>query len=107
MGSSSSSDSAEKTSVHPSRTSEPALRLSKGRTEETLKSLWIFPFMLSLSKHSWGFQQINSYAGNSLNQKTVKNSIGALRQSSGRTVKKLDFTNCTIRSAEPDEADEA
>jgi hypothetical protein len=37
-------DSAEKPSVHPSRAS--------GRTEEPLKSLEIFPFMLSLSKHS-------------------------------------------------------
>jgi hypothetical protein len=37
-------DSAEKPSVHPSRAS--------GRTEEPLKSLAIFPFMLSLSKHS-------------------------------------------------------
>jgi hypothetical protein len=41
------SDSAEKPSVHPSRAS--------GRTEERLKSLEIFTFMLSLSKHSWGF----------------------------------------------------
>ena len=37
-------DSAEKPSVHPSRAS--------GRTEEPLKYLEIFPFMLSLSKHS-------------------------------------------------------
>ncbi len=40
-------DSAEKLSVHPSRAS--------GRTAERSKSLEIFPFMLSLSKHSWGF----------------------------------------------------
>jgi hypothetical protein len=70
--------------------------------------LWNFPFMLSrVEAFLRFFSRINSYAGNSLNQKTVKNSIGALRQSSGRTVKKLDFANCTIRSAEPDEADEA
>jgi hypothetical protein len=40
-------DSAEKPPVHPSRVS--------GRTEERLKSLEIFPFMLSMSKHSWGY----------------------------------------------------
>jgi hypothetical protein len=39
-------DSAEKPTVHPSRAS--------GRTEEPLKSLEIFPFMLRLSKHSYG-----------------------------------------------------
>src|SRR5258707_1265868 len=37
-------DSAEKPSVHPSRAPE--------RTEERLKSLESFPFMLRLSKHS-------------------------------------------------------
>ena len=39
-------DSAEEPSIHPSRVS--------GRTEALLKSLEIFPFMLSVSKHSWG-----------------------------------------------------
>jgi hypothetical protein len=35
-------DSAEKTSVHPSRASESVRSLSKERTEERLKSLAIF-----------------------------------------------------------------
>jgi hypothetical protein len=39
-------DSAEEPSVHPSRVS--------GRTEGRFKSSEIFPFMLSVSKHSWG-----------------------------------------------------
>jgi hypothetical protein len=45
-------DSAEKPTVHPLRASEPVLSLSKERTVEALKSLEIFPFMLSLSKRS-------------------------------------------------------
>jgi len=39
-------DSAEKPSVYPSRASEPVLNLTKERTEERLKSLKMFPFML-------------------------------------------------------------
>jgi len=44
----------KKPSVHPLRATEPVLSLTKERTEQG-KSLGIFPFMLSLSKHSWGF----------------------------------------------------